>query len=338
GKTGKGDNGGGDDDDDDGPDKDQPPATAGGLFTLKTYPQNEILRPLTITQGVTQLKLGLGTDISAKGAFDSFGLSLEAEYGLKDNFMLIGGFTDAYNFKQYSVYAGFEAALIYDVLDIRVAADLHRNAFSNLSNFCSPLVSGDPSGPNFNNVGAPACTNSMATVVTLPDGTYGRAGTKFSIDLGMPLRYAFIPQVAMVVGQKIISIDFNGTDVDHYIVDVTPAVDGMGNPITDNSGNQANTYKQEAVPNGAKPDLDLSGGITINPIPQLNVLIYGELKIADFDTSADNFQIPVTLQIEGSLNHQFDLGAQFTLVNVIPPDPISPIDQRYLTIYGTYRF
>jgi hypothetical protein len=337
GKGGKGgDDDGGDDDDD--ADKDQPPVTAGGLYTLKTYPQNEILRPLTITQGVTQLKLGLGTDISAKGAFDSFGVSLEGEYGVRDNFMIIGGITDAYNFKQYSIYAGFEASLIYDFLDIRVAADLHRNAFANLSNYCSPLISGDPSGPTFNNVGTPACQNSTAVIETLPDGTYGRAGTKFSIDFGMPLRYAFIPQVAMIVGQKIISIDFNGTNLDHKLVDVQPLLDNMGNPIMDNSGNPANSYVQENVPNSAKPDLDLSGGVAINPIPQLSVLVYAELKIADFDTSADNFQIPVTLQIEGSLSHQFDLGAQFTLNNVIPPDPISPIDQRYLTFYGTYRF
>lgn len=337
-KAGK--QGGGDDDDDDsGDDKDQPPVTSGGLYTLQTYPQNEILRPLTITQGVTQLKAGIGTDISAKGAFASFGVSLEGEYGMTDNFMLIGGFTDAYNFKQYSVYAGFEAALVYDLLDIRVAADLHRNAFGNLSNFCSPLISGDPSGPTFNNVpGGPVCQNSMATVVTLPDGTYGRAGTKFSIDLGMPFRYAFKPQVALVLGQKIISIDFNSTDIDHTLVDIQPLVDGMGNPITDNSGNQANSYVQEKVPNGAKPDLDLSGGLAFNPIPQLSILAYAELKIADFDTSANNFQVPVTLQIEGSLSHQLDLGLQFTLNNVIPPAPQSPIDQRYLTFYGQYRF
>ena len=329
---------GDDDDDDSGDDKDQPPVTAGGLYTLQTYPLNEILRPLTITGGVTQLKLGLGTDISAKGAFDSGGVSLEGEYGVTDNFMLIGGFTDAYNFKQYSIYAGFEAALIYDLLDIRVAADLHRNAYANLSNFCSPLISGDPSGSTFNNVGTPGCTNSTATIVTLPDGTYGRAGTKFSIDFGMPFRYAFKPQVAMILGQKIISIDFNGTDLDHKLVDVQPLLDNMGNPINDNSGNPANMYVQENVPNSAKPDLDLSGGIAFNPIAQLSILVYAELKIADFDTSADNFQIPVTLQIEGALSHQLDLGMQFTLNNVIPPDPISPIDQRYLTAYAQARF
>ena len=95
--------GGGDDDDDSGDDddskggkdegeddaaddKDQPPVTAGGLFTMATYPVSELLRPLTITQDVGQVRLGLGTDISAKGAFSTGGLSLEAQYGVSDNF------------------------------------------------------------------------------------------------------------------------------------------------------------------------------------------------------------------------------------------------------------
>ena len=328
---GKPDKGGDDDDDDGGDDKDQPPVTAGGLYTLKTYPQNEILRPLTITQGVTQLKLGIGTDISAKGAFDSAGVTLEGEYGVTDNFMLIGGITDAYNFKQYSIYAGFEAAIIYDLLDIRVDANLHRNAYPFFSNYCSPLSSGDPSGPALTN--SALCQNqNNAQIVTLPTGEYGRAGTKFSIDLGMPLRYAFKPQVAMILGQKIISIDFNGTDVDHVLLN---QVDTM---TQDMMGNEIYTFNQVRVPNGVKPDLDLSGGLAFNPIPQLSIVAYAELKIADFDTSADNFQVPVTLQIEGSLSHQLDIGLQFTLLNVIPPDPQSPIDNRYISAYVQARF
>src|SRR5687768_17352476 len=50
-------------------DKGQPALTAGGLYTMKTYPISEIVRPLTMTQGITQLRLTLGTDLSAKGAF-----------------------------------------------------------------------------------------------------------------------------------------------------------------------------------------------------------------------------------------------------------------------------
>ena len=84
------------------PDKDQPPVTAGGLFTLKTYPTSEIARPLTITKGITQLRSSIGTDISAKGAFETAGVSLDAVYGVRDNFTLIAGMDTAYNFQQFT--------------------------------------------------------------------------------------------------------------------------------------------------------------------------------------------------------------------------------------------
>ncbi|HEY6035181.1 MAG TPA: hypothetical protein VIV58_12995 [Kofleriaceae bacterium] len=340
----KPDKGGGDDDDDQGDGSDQPPVTAGGLYTLQTYPLSEIERPLTITKGITQLRLGIGTDISAKGAFGSVGVNLEGEYGVYDNFMLIGGLTDSYNFKQYDAYFGFEGAIVYDLLDFRMDLNVHRNAAANLQNFCSPLTAGDPHGELFDNMdpstidmsgGAPAsntCQNKDATLVTLPDGTYARGGTKVSIDIGFPLRYAFKPQVALVLGQSILSIDFNSVDQDHFITQAVPVLDGMGNPTG------ASTYKKLPVANGAKPDLNLSAGIALNPIPQLSVVAYAALKIADFDTSADNFQVPVTLRIEGALSRQLDLGFEFSLLNIKPPAPQSPIDARYISAFAQARY
>src|SRR5437868_14698034 len=63
---GGGDDEGGNEEDEEEVDKDQPPVTAGGLFTLKTYPVREISRPLTLTKDIVQLRVGVGTDISAK--------------------------------------------------------------------------------------------------------------------------------------------------------------------------------------------------------------------------------------------------------------------------------
>ncbi len=123
----------GDEEDEDA--KDQPPVTSGGLFTLATYPVREISRPLTMTQKIVQLRVSAGTDISAKGAFESGGLSVEAIYGYRDNFSIIGGLTNAYNMRQFGIYAGFEAALAYDLVDFRIAANLHRNAIPNYQNF-----------------------------------------------------------------------------------------------------------------------------------------------------------------------------------------------------------
>src|SRR2546423_4957868 len=180
----KGGDAGGGDDDDAGDDKDQPAVTAGGLFTMATYPVREISRPLTITQGVTQARVDIGTDLSAKGAFGTGGLGVEGTYGLKDNFEVFGGFADAYNFKQYSFYAGFEGALAYDLVDIRLAANLHRNAIPEYQNFCTPVSSADPAMVN-----VPSdCAAPMAAIVNLPNGVYHGGGTQFSLDLGFPFR------------------------------------------------------------------------------------------------------------------------------------------------------
>ena len=151
----------------------QPPVTAGGLFTLKTYPLNELLRPLTMTKGLTQLRAGFGVDVSDKQAFESVGLSLDGEYGLQDHFTLRGGFTSQYNFKQFAVSAGFEGALAYDFIDVRVEGVLRR----------------------------PAAPDAM--------GEYKAGKIKGGIDLGVPFRYAAKPEIAIVALDTLMSIDFD---------------------------------------------------------------------------------------------------------------------------------
>jgi hypothetical protein len=290
-KGGDDDDEGGDDDDDKGKgdeegddtgedDKDQPLVTAGGLFTMSSYPVNELLRPLTMTQNIAQLRLALGTDISAKGAFESFGLSLEGIYGVADNFSVIGGLTDAYNFKQFGLYFGFEGALAYDLLDIRLAANLHRVAIPRFD-----TTMGD---------------DGMTT--TLPNGKYDAGDIKFSVDLGFPFRYAIKPEIAIIALQTLMSIDFNA-----------------------------------ASGNGAKPDLNPSIGIATNPIPQLSLVAFAQLQIPDFDTSADNFKVPVTGRVEFSPSQKLDIGLEFVLLNVKPPSG-SPIDNRFISLFLQSRF
>jgi len=323
-KAGKGDDSGGEDEEGRADEKDQPPVTAGGLFTLNTYPVREISRPLTMTQKITQLKLSVGTDLSAKGAFESAGVSLEAIRGITDNFSVIGGLTSAYNFKQYSVYFGFEGALAYDVLDIRLAANLHRFA---ITRFCG----NDPKAPT-------TCDDMTAA---LPSGNYDAAGTQFSVDLGFPFRYSFTPEIAVVALQTLISIDFNGQErgtpsarpagVPAYCTGVNPDMkDASGNPLT--------ADKNNCIENGAKPDLNPSIGIATNPIPPLSIVVFAQLRIPDFDTSAGNFQIPVTGRVEFSPNQKFDIGLEFTLLNVKPPEPQTAIDNRFLSAFVQARF
>ncbi len=326
GKGDKGDADSGEDTDEDPDDaKNQPLVTAGGLFTLQSYPQNEILRPLTMTQKLTQVRLGVGTDLTAKGAFKSAGVSVEAIHGITDNFSVIGGLTSAYNFHQYSVYAGFEAALAYDLVDIRLAANLHRFA---IPQFCS----NDPNPP------AACDINSGA----LPSGHYQSGVTQFSLDLGFPVRYAISDKIAIVALQTLISIDFNGrTRGDPKIATA------MGRPsfcnaidatTTDANGNALTADPHNCIENTATPDFNPSVGFATNPIPQLSLVVFAQLRMPDFDTSAGNLQVPVTARIEFSPSRQVDIGLEFQLLNLKAPTPQSPIDDRFGSLFAQARF
>jgi len=281
---GKGDDGGGgaDDDDDDG-DKDQPAVTAGGLFTLKSYPVRELWRPLTMTQGIAQVRFGVGTDLSAKGAFESFGLSADGIYGLTDNFSLIGGLDDAYNFHQFNLYAGFEGALAYDLIDFRAALDINRPAV--------PEICGVGSAPmcGMDAMGMP--------LMNLPTGKYSSGKIHGSIDLGFPFRYVAKPEIAIIALNTLMSIDFD-----------------------------------------SKPDLKPSLGIATNPIPALSVVIFAQLLIPNFDTSAGNFKVPATARVEFSPSQKLDLGLEFTFLNVKPADGEGAFyDNRFLTLFMQFR-
>lgn len=192
----EGDDEGATEEDDEDIDKDQPAVTAGGLYTMKTYPIREIYRPLTMTQGITQMRLGLGSDVSAQGAFESYGVSLEAIHGLKDNFTLLGGFTSAYNFADFGIYGGFEGALYYDVVDIRLAARLSR-----------------PAVPATDMMGLPIA------------GEYNAGKVKGAVDIGFPLRYVARPEIAIIALYTLMSIDFDSKP------DLNPSLGIATNPI-----------------------------------------------------------------------------------------------------------
>ncbi len=119
-----------DDDDDDGADKDQPPVTAGGLYTKKTWPIREIDRTLTLIKGMGEVRGGLDIDVSDKQAFEFWKFRADARYGVKDNFelqfggtfQLAGTFADAAAKAANgasSLELGFESAIAYDLVDFR---------------------------------------------------------------------------------------------------------------------------------------------------------------------------------------------------------------------------
>jgi hypothetical protein len=263
------DDGGGDEEEEDEEEdpKDQPPVTAGGLYTLKSYPIRELHRPLTITEKVAQVRLGLGVDVSAKGAFESFGLNLEGKYGLRDHVMALAGFTNTYNFNGFEVYAGIEAALAYDFIDFR-----------------GRLRFGRPAG-------------AVPDPVDPDMVTYVHGDVKAAIDIGFPFRYVATKEIAIVALDTLISFDLDGS----------------------------------------KPDLNPSIGISTNPIAPVSIVLFGQLQVVDFDTSADKFVIPATARVQFSPNQKLDLGLEFTFLDMKPPEPQKFYDNRFLLLYGQFR-
>lgn len=101
-------------------DEEQPPVTAGGLYTKETYPRAELQRPLTITKGMTELRLGIDVDMSAAGAFERWGVGADARYGIEDNVEAQLHFrSDLNQFDSLDFSAAIEAAIVYDLVDFR---------------------------------------------------------------------------------------------------------------------------------------------------------------------------------------------------------------------------
>jgi hypothetical protein len=269
--------------DDETDDKDQPVITAGGLFTMKTFPIRENERPLTITQKITQLRLGVGTDVSNKGAFESAGVNLEGLHGYSDNFMLLGGFTSAYNIKQFAIYGGFEGALAYDLIDIRLAGRISRAA----RNLAPPDAE---------------------------EVDYEAGETKFAVDIGFPFRYVARPEIAIVALQTVMSVDFNATNC-------------LPPPMDDQCENEI------------KPDLNPSLGIVTNPIAAVSLVVQAQLQVVDFDFT-NNLVVPASIRIQFSPTRQYDIGGEFTLLNIKPPEDseAGPFDNRFLSLFFAARF
>ncbi|MGN6110316.1 MAG: hypothetical protein ACTHU0_34755 [Kofleriaceae bacterium] len=299
-------------------DKDQPPVTAGGLFTLKTYPVRELFRPLTLTQGITQLRASLGVDVSDKTAFEYAGISLDGRYGWKDNFTVIGGFAGDYNFNAFDVYAGFEGALAYDLFDIKAAVHFQRAA----------TVSRLDLGPDTTMTGKPT------------HYTQG-AGSQFSFDIGFPFRYVARPEIAIIALDTLISFDFNAvkrgnnpTDIPCLAVNNTALeIDGTGRPTN-------------CVEDGIKPDLNPSIGIATNPVAMLDVRIFVQLQIRDFDTT-NQFVVPATARVQFTPSQKLDIGLEFKFLDVVPKDPDGEkgpaeagkfYDNRFMNMFVQARF
>jgi hypothetical protein len=247
--------------------EEQPPVTAGGMYTKKTYPVAELERPLTLTQGILQIRGGFDIDVSKDTAFETWRAKLNGAYGIKDHIELQAGFNAVLvkpdgAASEMALELGIETAIAYDLVDFRALVIL-------------------PFEPDF--------TVDLA--------------------LGFPFRYKPKPKVAIIALDKLMTI---------HTQSAVTGEDEEGEPIE-----------------SSKPDLTVGVGIVYQAMPQLALLLRGEITIPRFDT--DTVTIPATAAVQFSPNNKFDLGGEFTLGNLKAKDPASPFDQRSLLLYLQLR-
>lgn len=87
----------------------------------------------------------------------------------------------------------------------------------------------------------------------------------------------------------------------------------------------------------SKPDLNPSLGISTNPIAPLSVVIFAQLQIIDFNTDKGNFRVPATARVQFSPSQKLDIGAEFTFLNVKPPEGQKFYDSRFLNFFLQFR-
>jgi hypothetical protein len=156
----------------------QPPVTSGGLFTKETYPVAEIERPLTMTQGIAEVRAAIDFDLSANRAFEVFFSRIEGRYGLLDHIELQASFdgllggeittSDVASGKhQAAMSFGVETAIAYDVVNFRATAEI-------------PLM---------------------------PERT-------FDLALGVPVRYRATSQLAIIAADRLLTIHTDGRKPD----------------------------------------------------------------------------------------------------------------------------
>lgn len=193
-----------DDDDEEGAeeDADQPPVTAGGLFTRDTYPVMENLRPLTLTRGMVEVRGGFNMDLSALDAFETWRVPIEARIGLRDHvelqtgidFLLVTKQSKQDAFEQFGsllppldafvVNIGLESALYYDLVDFRLALDM-------------PINPGVPGND------APDCDTADPAA---PCGLTPPVPFTVDIVVGFPFRWAPKKQFAIVGLDKLFTV------------------------------------------------------------------------------------------------------------------------------------
>jgi hypothetical protein len=136
---------------------------------------------------------------------------------------------------------------------------------------------------------------------------------QFDIVLGFPFRYKVKPNVAIIALDKLMTIHTHSV----------PKVDDPEDPDPDFDPDSTEI---------AKPDLTVGVGIVMQLMPDLAVLLRGEITIPRFDT--DFIAIPVTAALQFSPKNNVDIGGEFTFGNIKAENTF---DSRFLLLFARLR-
>lgn len=206
----------------------QPPVTAGGLYTKKTYPVAELARTLTVIGGMTEVRAGIDADVSDKTAFETWRLKVDARYGLQDNVEFQAGIdvqlagdapvastTPTVVPPSFSVYAGMEAGLYFDVVDFRaliavpITTTLDATTLEESSELGVDIIVGFPVRYKIKDKFAITALDELMTIHL--------AGGKPDLTVGVGGIFQALPPLAIIVRAEVTAPEFDTTEL------ITPA-------------------------------------------------------------------------------------------------------------------
>jgi hypothetical protein len=127
---GGGEGGDGEEEEENAVDPNQPAVTAGGLYTVQTYPQSEVERPLTLTQKVFEGRVGMGFSLIEGATFKTWITDIKLRYGVADTLeafatAAIMVLSPEGSPTAHTIGVGAEAAIVYDVVDFRGTIEIN---------------------------------------------------------------------------------------------------------------------------------------------------------------------------------------------------------------------
>jgi hypothetical protein len=182
-------------------DKDQPKVTAGGNFTMASYPVEEVERPLSLSKGILEGRVGVTIDLSKGTVFKSAFLDVQARYGVIDTLELqlgtyLGLAAPEGIEKPKLIYGGIEQAIIYNLVDARLRLEVPIDPTT------VDIVLGFPFKYRFNDKIAIVALDRLLAIHT-------KGGRSPDLEVGVGGVFQAIPMLAIVVRATLILPEFD---------------------------------------------------------------------------------------------------------------------------------